>query len=357
MSEVVLRGLTKSFKKTTVVSSVDLQIHEREFLSIVGSSGCGKTTTLRMIAGFETPDNGRIFFDNLDVTDLPPNKRKCGFVFQNYALWPHLSVYRNISMGLELRRENKTEICEKVLKALELVRLSGYEDRFPGELSGGQQQRVSLARAIVLQPKVLLLDEPLSSLDRKLRKEMQVEIKLLQENLKLTTIYVTHDQEEAMSMSDRVVVMNSGKVEQIGSPVDVYCSPANDFVARFLGEADFFEVCVSDIIDGETLFTTEQGSKFLINTPTRHSIGNKATLFVRPENVQIVKVHPTSVYKDNFHWMPGVVEHRIFLGDKTMYHVKLDDSLLIRACVSDALAFERGMKVSIGLRPQILVRK
>lgn len=241
MPEIILQHVTKRFDKFVAVQDLDLQIQDRGFITLLGPSGCGKTTTLRMIAGLETPTSGRILIDGTPVFDsekginLPPNKRDIGFLFQNYALWPHMTVYENIAFGLEMLKWDKARIRKRVDELLALLKIEQFEKRYPAELSGGQQQRVAIARALVKMPRVLLLDEPLSNLDARLRLQTREEIRRIQKETKITTVFVTHDQEEAMSISDMIVVMKSGVVQQIGKPQDVYDNPANLFVANFLG--------------------------------------------------------------------------------------------------------------------------
>src|SRR5215813_2050407 len=240
--EVELSSVSKQFGGVTVVDSVSLGVRRGEFLTLLGPSGCGKTTLLRMIAGFERPDSGSVRLGERDVTDVPPFRRDVTTVFQQYALFPHLDVFRNVAFGLQRRRVRREEIATRVKNALEMVKLNGLERRMPSALSGGQQQRVALARALVLEPRILLLDEPLAALDLKLRKQMQIELKALQQRVGISFIYVTHDQEEALTMSDRVAVMNSGRIEQTGSAAEIYERPQNEFVAGFIG--------VSNILTG-----------------------------------------------------------------------------------------------------------
>lgn len=237
-----LSHLFKSFDDTLILDDLDLKIRENEFMTLLGPSGCGKTTTLRLLGGFDTPDKGQIFFDGMDITSLPPNERKLNTVFQKYALFPHMSIAENIAFGLKISKKSKTYIADKIKYALKLVNLDGFENRSVDSLSGGQQQRIAIARAIVNEPKVLLLDEPLGALDLKLRQDMQYELIRLKEELGITFVYVTHDQEEALTMSDKIVVMNQGYIQQIGTPEDIYNEPINAFVADFIGE--------SNIIDG-----------------------------------------------------------------------------------------------------------
>ena len=240
-----LQGICKSFDGETVLDNIDLNIHDKEFITLLGPSGCGKTTTLRIIGGFETPDSGEVFFDGKKINDLPPYKRQVNTVFQRYALFPHLNVFENIAFGLRVKKMRDEEIQKKVKEMLALVNLKGFQRRNVNTLSGGQQQRVAIARALINNPKVLLLDEPLAALDLKLRKDMQNELKNIQQKTGITFIYVTHDQEEALSMSDTVVVMAEGQIQQIGTPTDIYNEPKNAFVADFIGE--------SNIIDGVML--------------------------------------------------------------------------------------------------------
>ncbi|MBR2586802.1 ATP-binding cassette domain-containing protein [Candidatus Saccharibacteria bacterium] len=235
---VRLEGVEKSFGDKTIIKNLNLDIFEGEFLTLLGPSGCGKTITLRMIAGLESVSNGRIFLDGLDVTDVPASRRAVNTIFQDFALFPHLSVWDNIAFGLKMRRADKTEIKSRVKKALRIVHLSGFEDRFPAQLSGGQKQRVAIARGIVMNHKLLLLDESLASLDLKLKREMQVELKRLQETLKMTFLYVTHDQDEALTMSDRLAIMNNGRLVQLGTPEEIYENPKNEFVKSFISDID-----------------------------------------------------------------------------------------------------------------------
>ena len=280
---IKLNGISKAFDGETVLDNIDLEIHDKEFITLLGPSGCGKTTTLRIIAGFETPDTGDVFFDGARINDLPPYKRQVNTVFQRYALFPHLNVFDNIAFGLRIQKCSDAEIRQKVKDMLALVNLKGFERRRISTLSGGQQQRVAIARALVNQPKVLLLDEPLAALDLKLRKDMQNELKNIQHKTGITFIYVTHDQEEALSMSDTVVVMAHGRIQQIGSPTDIYNEPINAFVADFIGE--------SNIVDGVMLadrrvrlakhtFDCVDGG-FGKNEPV--------DVVIRPEDVDVVK--------------------------------------------------------------------
>jgi iron(III) transport system ATP-binding protein len=288
--DVTLDHVSKQFGKVNGVSDVHIQIKPGEFFTFLGPSGCGKTTSLRMIAGFYFPSAGRILFGNKDVTNLPPNKRNTGMVFQNYALFPHLTVFENIAFGLQVRKVPKPEMIQRVERAQKQVHLEGYENRRIDQLSGGQQQRVALARALVIEPQILLLDEPLSNLDAKLREETRFEIKRLQLELGITTIYVTHDQAEAMSMSDRIMVMESGVVQQIGSPEQIYNKPVNRFVASFIGESNLWEGIVERFEGQEVLvrFAPDLLLRGLIDHASPLCTiqeGARITASIRPESV------------------------------------------------------------------------
>ena len=281
---IELKNISKSFEGEAVLSNVSLYINDKEFVTLLGPSGCGKTTTLRIIGGFETPDEGDVCFDGIKINEVPPYKRHVNTVFQKYALFPHLNVYDNIAFGLRIAKVKEDEIRERVSEMLALVNLRGFEKRNVSLLSGGQQQRVAIARALINKPKVLLLDEPLGALDLKLRKDMQVELKNIQTKTGITFIYVTHDQEEALSMSDRVVVMANGKIQQIGSPTDIYNEPVNAFVADFIGE--------SNIIDGVML--KDYSVKFARHTfeclDKGFETNEPVDVVIRPEDVDVVPV-------------------------------------------------------------------
>ncbi len=278
-----LSHLSKSFDGELILDDLDLRIKENEFMTLLGPSGCGKTTTLRMLGGFETPDSGQIFFDGKDITHLPPNERKLNTVFQKYALFTHMSIAENIAFGLKISKKSKAYIDDKIKYALKLVNLDGFENRSVDSLSGGQQQRIAIARAIVNEPKVLLLDEPLGALDLKLRQDMQYELIRLKEELGITFVYVTHDQEEALTMSDKIVVMNQGYIQQIGSPEDIYNEPINAFVADFIGE--------SNIIDGvmiEDKLVEILGTKIPC-VDTGFDKNQPVDVVIRPEDVELVE--------------------------------------------------------------------
>ena len=279
---VSLKNIEVSFDGEVILDKINLDIRDREFITLLGPSGCGKTTTLRIIGGFLEPDSGELYFDGELINNLPPNKRNVNTVFQKYALFPHLNVYENIAFGLKLKKKSKEEIDKTVKKMLAVVDLKGYEKRPVSKLSGGQQQRVAIARALVCDPKVLLLDEPLGALDLKLRKDMQIELKQLQNQLKTTFVFVTHDQEEALTMSDRVVVMNNGKIEQIGTPTDIYNEPANAFVADFIGEANILNGIMKEdctvILQGREIKCIDTGFESY----------QPVDVVIRPEDIEIV---------------------------------------------------------------------
>ncbi|SEC05342.1 putative spermidine/putrescine transport system ATP-binding protein [Rhizobiales bacterium GAS188] len=311
MARVVLEHLSKRYGETSVVKDLSLDIPQGEFLVLLGPSGCGKTTTLRMVAGFIEPSAGKITLDGRDVTTLPPWKRNTGLVFQSYALFPHLTVDENVAFGLEMRKVAADEMRTRVAEALRLVRLEGFGDRLPRQLSGGQQQRVALARALAFRPDVLLLDEPLSNLDAKLREEVRVEIRELQQKLGITTVMVTHDQDEALSMADRLVVMAQGEVQQVGSQRDLYERPAGRFVAGFVGRSNFLEGSVA--IPGA--FTSAGGLRVACAADAG---AGKATLAIRPEAVAI---GAEAEHLDNS--FEGVVEYISYLGSILDVRVKL----------------------------------
>ena len=280
-----LIDISKSYGMQTVLDELNLYIRENEFLTLLGPSGCGKTTTLRILGGFETPDKGHVIFNGQDITDLPPNKRQLNTVFQKYALFPFLNVHDNVAFGLNLKKKDKKEIDEKVTKMLALVGLAGFGNRDITSLSGGQQQRVAIARALVNEPKVLLLDEPLAALDAKLRKGMQAELKKIQKEVGITFIFVTHDQEEALSMSDTIVVMNDGIIQQIGTPMDIYNEPQNRFVANFIGESNIIE----GVMPKDCLVVFDDVQWECVDKGFKENENIEVVL--RPEDMQVVEPH------------------------------------------------------------------
>jgi spermidine/putrescine transport system ATP-binding protein len=327
--EVQLVSLTKRFDDVEAVAGIDLHIARGEFFSILGPSGCGKTTTLRLVAGFEQPTSGSILLDGENVANRPPHKRKVNTVFQSYALFPFLTVAENVAFGLRYQKQTKAETAARVGAALELVQLIGYEKRRPSQLSGGQQQRVALARALVLNPTVLLLDEPLGALDAKLRRALQVELKTLQEAVGITFLYVTHDQEEALTMSDRLAVMEAGKVAQVGSPVDVYEQPADAYVADFLGVSNLMEAHAEGpesgqgcrIRLGDFQLAAEQG---LIDCT------GPVKVAIRPERVQIEPYESSGPNR-----IPAMVERLVFLGSSTQLLLRLAHGAQVQALMQN----------------------
>ncbi|MFK4729404.1 ABC transporter ATP-binding protein [Agromyces mediolanus] len=337
-STLELRGVTKRFGGTPVVDSLDLVLRPGEFVSLLGPSGCGKTTTLRMIAGFEQPDAGRIVLDGVDIAELPANKREVNTVFQSYALFPHLTVAGNVAYGLRQRRVPRAEIAERVTETLQLVRLERFADRKPAELSGGQQQRVALARALVNRPRVLLLDEPLAALDRQLREEVQIELRLIQTRLRTTFLFVTHDQGEALAMSDRVAIMNGGRIEQLDEPELVYERPATRFVAGFVGQQNFFD----DVRAERGLLVDGDGVRFLPETAP--AAGFQGTVAIRPEAISL----RPELGEVPVNACAGVVEAVNTLGDSRQYVVRTTSgrTLLTRSArVSEPRRFGVGDRV------------
>lgn len=312
---VDIKGVNKIYGTNHVVKDLNLLVEEGEFLTLLGSSGCGKTTTLRMIAGFEEPTTGSITVEGEPIEDKEPYERNVNTVFQSYALFPHMTIYDNVAYGLKMKKVPKKEIKERVLKMLEMVQLSGFEKRYPSQLSGGQKQRVAIARALINRPKVLLLDEPLGALDLKLRKQMQLELKRLQKKLNITFIYVTHDQEEALTMSDRIAIMHDGVMDQIGSPTEIYERPATKFVATFIGETNVFDGTIRSIEGGKAVIGIENGEVTTSGSVeegdgknTGFAVNEFVTVSVRPE-----KMHFSPKPVEGF-TVPAVVRDYIYVG-------------------------------------------
>jgi spermidine/putrescine transport system ATP-binding protein len=324
---IELRGVSKSIHDHSILENLNLEVRNGEFLTLLGPSGCGKTTLLRLISGFEEPTTGNIFINGKDVNGLPPHLRHVHTVFQSYALFPHMTVFENVAFGLRCQKRPKAEITARVNEVLKTVKLEKYAKRKPDQLSGGQQQRVAIARAVVNQPLVLLLDEPLSSLDYRLRKTMQIELKQLQRKLGITFIFVTHDQEEALSMSDRVVVMHEGCIEQVGTPRQVYEAPQNLTVAKFIGEANIFDSEI-EAIEGKQLTVTIQGKRRTVKSARPFNIGQKVHVLVRPEDLRVWDHKEVTDSSDMY---PGVVEEVIYKGTTVDLMVRLTNNQLVGA--------------------------
>jgi spermidine/putrescine ABC transporter ATP-binding subunit len=355
--DLELRDVARTFDGGVVaVDALSLQVEAGEFVSLLGPSGCGKTTTLRVIAGFIEPDAGQVLIKGADVTDLPPERRDIGMVFQSYALFPHMTVEANVAYGLRMRRVASDDRRRRTAEALELVRLGELAQRYPGQLSGGQQQRVALARAMVIRPSVLLLDEPLSNLDAKLRQEMRSEIRQLQQHLQITTVFVTHDQEEALTMSDRVAVMNRGRVEQVGPPRAIYREPRTRFVAEFIGEGNFFEGRVGPRTSAGMAFVTQGGLAFTVAAVDGYQEGDRATASLRAEAVRLLPADESDNARFANH-AAGLLEEIAYLGAHTTYRVRLDDRTVVRVSHPNEAGQERmgelrrGARVLIGWDP------
>ncbi len=318
VGQIILTSVTKRFGDTVAVDNVSLQIEGGEFFSLLGPSGCGKSTTLRIIGGFEYPTLGEVFINGELMAGTPPYRRPINTVFQNYALFPHKTVAQNIAFGLQMQKIRKPEISDAVEHSLDLIQLLGYNDRKPSELSGGEKQRVALARALINEPTILLLDEPLSALDLKLRKQMQLELKALQRKVGITFVYVTHDQGEALALSDRIAVMNDGKILQVGTPAEIYDLPQNRFVADFIGTSNFLEGTL--ISENEIMLTTEPPLKIASTPNDDIPLNTPVTVAVRPERIDL-GMTPTS---DDVNCLRGVIQDESYLGTTLQYTVQTD---------------------------------
>ena len=351
-SNVVIGGIGKSFGDFEVLKNVSLEIKKGEFFSLLGPSGCGKTTLLRIIAGFEHPDTGTLTLDGDNVLSLPPNKRPTNTVFQNYALFPHLSVFENVAFSPRLKGESKEQIKSKVKQYLELVRLEGHADKMPNQLSGGMKQRVAIARALINEPRVLLLDEPLSALDAKLRQHMLIELDRIHDEIGITFIYVTHDQQEALSVSDRIAVMNQGDILQIGTPHDIYESPEKDFVARFIGDTNLFDGTITKVekvklhdYEGVTEYMVDldipELGKIKVTDVDEVHVGQKVSFTIRPEKIKITKERPETK-RDDINLLQGTVDEPIYSGFQTKFYVQVMDKTLIRVIKQHAIYSDEG---------------
>ncbi len=324
---VELHGVSKNYHNQTVLQNIDLTVNDGEFLTLLGPSGCGKTTILRLISGFEEPSRGSISINGQKVNGVAPHLRHVHTVFQSYALFPHMSVFENVAFGLRCQGAHKSEISDRVMAALKMVKLEQFAFRKPVQLSGGQQQRVAIARAVVNRPLVLLLDEPLSALDYRLRKTMQLELKQLQRQLGIAFIFVTHDQEEALSMSDRVVVMEEGTIQQMGSPREVYEEPSNLNVAKFIGEVNIFSVTVL-ATEGKTLTVNIEGSEHTYTNKRDFVVGDEVNILLRPEDI---RVYDNTEVTDTQDMLPGIVEEVIYKGSTVDLMIRLSTGKLLHA--------------------------
>ncbi len=312
-----VQDVSKRFKDVIAVDRISFDVPEGKFISLLGPSGCGKTTTLRMIAGLETVSSGRIILEGKDVTHEPPFRRNTGMVFQNYALFPHMNVYDNIAFGLKMRNVKDSQINERVANVLELVHLSGFERRKPNQLSGGQQQRIALARALVIEPALLLLDEPLSNLDAKLREEMRIEIRLIQQQIGVTTVFVTHDQEEALTLSDTVIVMENGRIVEIGTPIDIYQQPRSEFTAEFIGHANLLYGEVTAVAGNTVEITSDGGIRIRALRQSETDIGDRVLVVIKQERIRLEKADQPLAEGGNF--IPAKLKIMNFLGPNIHY--------------------------------------
>ncbi|HCJ57682.1 MAG TPA: polyamine ABC transporter ATP-binding protein [Clostridiaceae bacterium] len=347
MAFLSIKNLTKKYDGNTVLDSISLDIEKGSFLSLLGPSGCGKTTTLRLLAGFEKCDGGIIEVNGKMINDIPVYSRNFGMVFQSYALFPHMTVEQNIAYGLEQRKMSKKDIKEEVAKAIEMVRLAGYEKRRPKQLSGGQQQRVALARALVIKPDLLLLDESLSALDKKLRVEMQVELRQIQKKIGITTIFVTHDQEEALTLSDRIAVMKAGKIIQIGTPEEIYETPKDTFVASFLGQANFFKGSIAEKQDNSYALRLKNDGVMSFVCEKNIEPGQLAAITVRPEKVEVSRQAKELSLK-------GTVLFVTYVGDTSIYRVKSmgQEVIVQRQNTGNAEKYDIGDEVYLSWKPE-----
>lgn len=342
MPYIVFENVTKRFGDFTAVNNLSLSIYEREFFALLGASGCGKSTLLRMLAGFDEPTAGRILLDGQDMRGIPPYRRPVNMMFQSYALFPHMSVEANIGFGLKQEGMPRAQIEQRVAEMLKLVKLEQFAKRKPHQLSGGQRQRVALARSVAKRPKVLLLDEPLGALDKKLREETQFELMDLQQSLGLTFVVVTHDQEEAMTMADRIAILDKGEVMQVATPAEVYEAPISRFVAGFVGNVNMFEGTVAGRDADSARITGASGAEILVGNPGDAAAGNQVAFAIRPEKIRVSPTRPEGAANA----MEGEVYDLAYLGDMTVYHVRLDDGQVVQAsalnssrAVEDALSW------------------
>jgi iron(III) transport system ATP-binding protein len=354
MATVSIRGLTKKFTDAAAVDRLDLEIGDGEFVSLLGPSGCGKTTTLRLIAGFLQPDAGEIRVGGEIVSApnqvVPPERRNMSMIFQSYAVWPHMTVAQNVAYGLKFKKLSRQEIDAKVTRLLDLVRMAELKDRYPAELSGGQQQRVALARALVVEPQTLLMDEPLSNLDANLREEMRFEIRRLHEEIKITTIYVTHDQAEAMATSDRIAVLDRGRLVQVGGPQELFDRPRTKFVAEFVGKANI----LTGRFDGDGKLQLSDGSKIRVAPATEFPASGQISVCLRPHNITLAadenEAHQFS--QRGYNLFSGTVRRSIYFGDAVDYTVELPSHTALRVIAPPSQRFQTGQTIHAAAHPE-----
>lgn len=343
-SDVNILGVNKSFKDFKVLNDVSLSIKKGEFFSLLGPSGCGKTTLLRIIAGFEFPESGTVLLEDQNVLDLPPEERRVNTVFQNYALFPHLTVFENVAFSMRIKKAQESHIKSKVSEYLELVQLSSHSQKKPSQLSGGQKQRVAIARALINEPSVLLLDEPLSALDAKLRQHMLIELDTIHDQIGITFIYVTHDQQEALSVSDRIAVMNNGELLQIGTPQEIYETPATDFVAKFIGETNLFESEVVAISGDVVTLKMEGLDNVKVTADQLPALGSRVSWTIRPEKIRIALEKPKSV-KPDINALEGIVEEPIYSGFQSKFWISTDSGITLKVLKQHADWSDEGPEI------------
>lgn len=346
---VKLDNISKKYNDKFIIKNLSLDVYEGEFLTLLGSSGCGKTTILRMISGLEHVTEGKVFIDDKDVTELDPTKREVNTIFQNFALFPHMNVWDNISFGLRMKKTPQEEIEKRVKKVIKLVKLEGFEDRLPSQLSGGQQQRVAIARGIVMNPKVLLLDESLCSLDLKLKRKMQLELKKIQKQSGITFIYVTHDQDEALTMSDRIVIIEKGKIEQNDTPQNIYRKPNSIFVADFIGESNIIPAIISKVSDEDIeVITSEDKLKFIFPKNEYDKKDDSINLLIRPENIKLSK----NELKDS---IKGIVKDIVYDGFTTKLYIDTEGELNLKVNTNGNIDFKENETIYLKLDNDYIV--
>ena len=357
MALVSIRGLTKKFSEAAAVDALDLEIGDGEFVSLLGPSGCGKTTTLHLLAGFLQPDAGEIRVNNEVASSsshlVPPERRNMSMIFQSYAVWPHMTVVQNVAYGLKFKKITKAEIAQKVTRLLSVVHLAELQDRYPSELSGGQQQRVALARALIVEPQILLMDEPLSNLDANLREEMRFEIRRLHEEFKITTVYVTHDQAEAMATSDRIAVLDRGRLVQVGRPDEIFDRPKTRFVAEFVGKANI----LTGRFDGDGLLHVGDGVKIRVNSAGEISATGQVAVCLRPHNISLLAddAEARRMAEQGYNLFPGTIRRSIYFGDSIDYTIELATRETLRVITPPSQRYESGQEIYAAAHPDVCV--